>query len=74
MNAADSTTSILIHLAGSVALLIWAVRLVRSGATRAFGPSLRQGLARFAGNRVSAMAAERAALAGKAHPEHAPDG
>lgn len=56
MNAAESTTAILIHLAGSVALLIWAVRLVRTGATRAFGPSLRQGLARFAGNRVSAMA------------------
>lgn len=55
MNA-ESTTAILIHLAGAVALLIWAVRLVRTGATRAFGPSLRQGLARFAGNRVSAMA------------------
>lgn len=56
MNSAESTTAILIHLAGAVALLIWAVRLVRTGATRAFGPSLRQGLARFAGNRVSAMA------------------
>lgn len=56
MNAAESTTAILIHLAGSVALLIWAVRLVRTGATRAFGPSLRQAIARFTGNRVSAMA------------------
>lgn len=56
MNAAESTTAILIHLAGSVALLIWAVRLVRTGATRAFGSSLRQAIARFTGNRVSAMA------------------
>ncbi|CAN7656971.1 Na/Pi cotransporter family protein [Bosea sp. LjRoot90] len=56
MNAADSTTAILIHLAGAVALLIWAVRLVRTGATRAFGSSLRQAIARFTGNRVSAMA------------------
>ncbi|RDJ23071.1 Na/Pi cotransporter family protein [Bosea caraganae] len=56
MNAADSTTSILIHLAGAVALLIWAVRLVRTGATRAFGSSLRQALARFTQNRASAMA------------------
>lgn len=56
MDAADSTTSILIHLAGAVALLIWAVRLVRTGATRAFGSSLRQALARFTQNRVSAMA------------------
>lgn len=56
MSAADSTTSILIHLAGAVALLIWAVRLVRTGATRAFGPSLRQALGRFTQNRVSAMA------------------
>lgn len=56
MNAAESTTAILIHLAGAVALLIWAVRLVRTGATRAFGSSLRQAIARFTGNRVSAMA------------------
>jgi phosphate:Na+ symporter len=54
MNA-DSSTAILIHLAGAVALLIWAVRLVRTGATRAFGPSLRQGLGRFAGNRFTAL-------------------
>ncbi|WP_439497312.1 Na/Pi cotransporter family protein [Bosea sp. (in: a-proteobacteria)] len=56
MNAVDSTTSVLIHLAGSVALLIWAVRLVRTGATRAFGSSLRQALSRFTQNRVAALA------------------
>lgn len=56
MNAVDSTTSVLIHLAGAVALLIWAVRLVRTGATRAFGSSLRQALAHFTRNRFTALA------------------
>ena len=47
MNASDNATTILIHLAGGVALLIWAVRLVRTGAMRAFGVSLRQALQSF---------------------------
>lgn len=56
MNAAESAVSVLIHLAGGVALLIWAVRLVRTGATRAFGPSLRRILGRFTSNRFTALA------------------
>lgn len=54
--AEASATAILIHLAGAVALLIWAVRLVRTGAMRAFGPSLRKTLQRFTSNRFAAFA------------------
>jgi len=55
MTGNGSATTILIHLAGGVALLIWAVRLVRTGAMRAFGGSLRQAIARFTQNRVAAF-------------------
>ena len=55
MNASDNATTILIHLAGGVALLIWAVRLVRTGAMRAFGVSLRQALQSFTRNRFAAF-------------------
>lgn len=54
--ATESPTAILIHLAGGVALLIWAVRLVRTGAMRAFGSSLRHALSRFTSNRLAALA------------------
>ena len=55
MNAPESATAILLHLAGGVALLIWAVRLVRTGAMRAFGASLRHALQSFTQNRVAAF-------------------
>ncbi len=55
MNASESATTILIHLAGGVALLIWAVRLVRTGAMRAFGSQLRQALQSFTRNRFAAF-------------------
>lgn len=55
MTANESATTILIHLAGGVALLIWAVRLVRTGALRAFGTSLRQALQSFTKNRFAAF-------------------
>ncbi len=55
ITASASATAILVHLAGSVALLIWAVRLVRTGAMRAFGSSLRKTLQTFTGNRFSAF-------------------
>lgn len=32
----------LIDLAGTVALLLWGVRMVQTGVQRAFGPDLRQ--------------------------------
>jgi len=55
MTASDNATAILLQLAGGVALLIWAVRLVRTGALRAFGSSLRQALATFTKNRFAAF-------------------
>ncbi len=56
MTSSDSATTVLIHLAGGVALLIWAVRLVRTGAMRAFGSSLRHALSTFTQNRAAAFA------------------
>jgi len=47
-------TVFLIQIAGAAALLLWAVRLVRTGVERAFATQLRQGLRRAAGNRVLA--------------------
>lgn len=44
----------LLNMAGAAALLIWAVRLVRTGFERAFGASLRLWLRRSTGNRISA--------------------
>ncbi len=55
MTTHDSATMILFHLAGGVALLIWSVRLVRTGAMRAFGASLRQALQSFTRNRFAAF-------------------
>ncbi|WP_173931886.1 Na/Pi cotransporter family protein [Chelativorans sp. Marseille-P2723] len=39
-----SGTLVIIHLAGAVALLLWATRMVRTGVTRAYGDVLRQRL------------------------------
>ena len=50
-------TTLLIHVAGGVALLLWGVRMVRTGVTRAFGASLRHGVARCAGSRLTAFLA-----------------
>lgn len=55
MTSGESATTILLHLAGGVALLIWAVRLVRTGAMRAFGASLRHALQTFTQNRFAAF-------------------
>jgi phosphate:Na+ symporter len=45
----------LINLIGAVALLLWAMRMVRTGMTRTFGASLRLFLGRYLSNRVSAL-------------------
>ncbi|MGH7006578.1 MAG: Na/Pi cotransporter family protein, partial [Alphaproteobacteria bacterium] len=50
----DSTT-VLLHLVGSVALLLWGVRMVRTGMTRAFGALLRRALASGTKSRLSAF-------------------
>jgi phosphate:Na+ symporter len=50
-------TLTLIDLAGAVALLLWGVHMVQTGVQRAFGPSLRQFLARALRNRARAFLA-----------------
>ncbi|HEX2529339.1 MAG TPA: Na/Pi cotransporter family protein [Geminicoccus sp.] len=44
-------TDILLHLLGGAALLLWGVRMVRTGMTRAFGASLRHFLGQAVQNR-----------------------
>jgi len=46
---------LLINFAGGIALLLWGVRMVRTGITRSFGAELRQILAASAKNRVKAL-------------------
>jgi phosphate:Na+ symporter len=50
-------TAILIQLVGGVALLLWGVRMVRTGVGRAFGANLRRILGRAASHRLKALAA-----------------
>ncbi|MGE3989812.1 Na/Pi cotransporter family protein, partial [Pseudorhodoplanes sp.] len=52
-----SGTQIIISLVGSVALLLWGVRMVRTGMTRAFGPALRRLLGEYGSSRTGALAA-----------------
>jgi phosphate:Na+ symporter len=47
--------SILLQFAGAVALLLWSVRTVRRGVTRAFGADLRRAIARATRNRLLAF-------------------
>jgi phosphate:Na+ symporter len=54
-------TLVLVNLLGGVALLLWGVRMVRTGITRAWGESLKQFLAHRLGNRLSAFIAGTAA-------------
>ncbi|MBK4217131.1 Na/Pi cotransporter family protein [Paracoccus caeni] len=49
----DSTIQ-LIDLLGAAALLLWGLRLIKTGVLRAYGATLRRWLARGAGNRVMA--------------------
>lgn len=51
----------LIQLVGSVALLLWGVRMVRTGVSRAFGAELRRLVALSSRNRVTAFASGLAA-------------
>ncbi|TDQ77527.1 phosphate:Na+ symporter [Dongia mobilis] len=45
----------LLHLFGAAALLLWGLRMVRTGILRAYGAQLRQSLSRATGNRFSAF-------------------
>lgn len=47
--------SLLLNLVGAVALLLWGVRMVRTGMTRAFGATLRRAIAACARNRFAAF-------------------
>lgn len=44
-----------LNVVGSVALLLWGVRMVRTGLTRAFGAALRRAIAACSRNRVTAF-------------------
>ena len=50
-------TMVLLDLMGGVALLLWGLHMVHSGILRAFGPDLRQLLAKALNNRFSAFVA-----------------
>jgi phosphate:Na+ symporter len=52
MHGVDTILSVL----GSVALLLWGVRMVRTGLTRAFGAALRRAIASCSRNRFTAFA------------------
>ena len=52
----QTATMVLLDLAGSIALLLWGIRMVRTGVARAFGARLRALLARTANNRLLAFA------------------
>ncbi len=46
---------ILINIAGGIALLLWGVRMVRTGVTRAFGSAIRRGIAVATRRRLTAF-------------------
>ena len=50
-------TIALIELIGYVVLLLWGMRMIQSGITRAFGSNLRRVLGRTLRNRFAAMGA-----------------
>ncbi|HWU61688.1 MAG TPA: Na/Pi cotransporter family protein [Ensifer sp.] len=50
-------TVVLINLAGAVAMLLWATRMVRTGVERAYGDLLRRKLRLALGNRITAAGA-----------------
>ena len=49
-------SALLLTLMGGVALLLWSVRMVRTGMTRAFGASLRSLIGKACSNRFNAFA------------------
>jgi phosphate:Na+ symporter len=52
-----SGTELFVTFLGSVALLLWGVRMVRTGMTRAFGSQLRRAIATYARTRIGAFLA-----------------
>lgn len=50
-----SATMILLSIISGVCLMLWGVRMVKLGFTRAYGPALRQIIAKGTSNRITAM-------------------
>ena len=50
-----SGTELFTTFLGSVAFLLWGVRMVRTGMTRAFGTALRKAIATYARTRIGAF-------------------
>ena len=50
-------SELFITLLGAVALMLWGIRMVRTGMTRAFGPLLRKAIGHAGKNRLTAFAA-----------------
>ena len=50
-------TAVIVNLLGGVALLLWGVRMVRTGVTRAYGDRLKNFIEHRVGNRLSAFMA-----------------
>jgi phosphate:Na+ symporter len=59
----DDATLTLIDLLGAVALLLWGIHMIQSGIQRAYGQSLKRGLARAFNNRLKAFSAGLAVTA-----------
>lgn len=53
-NPQMSSTAQLIDLLGAGALILWGLRLIKTGILRGFGPNLRHAIARGTGNRLKA--------------------
>ncbi|HLF21786.1 MAG TPA: Na/Pi cotransporter family protein, partial [Aestuariivirga sp.] len=56
-------TQVIVNLLGGVALLLWGVRMVRTGIMRAWGDRLKRFIEHRLGGRLQAMAAGGAATA-----------
>ena len=63
LEAAISATYLILNLLGSVALLLWGIRMVRTGAQRAYGGALKRTLEQALGNRGRAFLAGLAVTA-----------
>ncbi len=59
----NQSTAVIVNLLGGVALLLWGVRMVRTGVMRAWGDALRNFIEHRLGNRLSAFGAGGAATA-----------
>ena len=59
----NQSTAVIVNLLGGVALLLWGVRMVRTGVMRAWGDALKNFIEHRLGNRLSAFMAGGVATA-----------